>query len=660
MSQFAKDVPPGALISFLQKGLQYLGIEENLPFINSEESQPQPQQQQTKLYSLLAPSTVQAMNKANNHSSIEVKLSNMKLKNDVVMQMSANKQQEARASPTSISSTTVNANSSGTLKRGRQSPVTSIATSKKINLGTEDKEGDSSSIALTGTTNMGDTHQQQILVATAMLGIHSQSPVPTKSLNPLSTEVSENLVRTTAYTASPRVVQAKLPQSIPSTKKMAAPPLSAGEAAAAASLLSVNKYAAPATKLESNKNEISTSMEIDQVDNSSTPDESTSTKMNEGPQHLQQSCMNGISSEKLNSESKKFREESTSDKKSDLPQTIDKNGHKSASLPKSESTNGKKSEIDKKEVTIEQENTPSATTADSTSSLPLPDDSQTVVPVNDILTLSKHTSEVFMCAWNPVYKNCVATGSGDATARIWEMAGGRAGDGFDKSILLEHGQVGQPNKDVTTLEWSNTGELLATGSYDGVARVWKKSGELIHMLTCHRGPIFSLKWNKSGTFLLSGSYDKTTIVWEVTAEKGVVRQQFQFHQAPALDVDWKDDTTFASCSTDKCVHICQVGRQEPLKSCKGHTDEVNAVKWDPSGTFLASCSDDCTAKVWNVADNNSNEPLYNFQSHQQEIYTVKWYGLAIIFLDLLTHTYISLFIFTGVQLEKVLRIQQKG
>ena len=123
---------------------------------------------------------------------------------------------------------------------------------------------------------------------------------------------------------------------------------------------------------------------------------------------------------------------------------------------------------------------------------------------------------------------------------------------------------------------------------------------------------------------MSGSYDKTTIVWEVTAHRGVVRQQFSFHSAPALDVDWKDDITFASCSTDKCVHICQVGRQEPLKTYQGHTDEVNAVKWDPSGSLLASCSDDCTAKVWNVANESTKEPLHNFQSHQQEIYTVKW------------------------------------
>jgi len=122
---------------------------------------------------------------------------------------------------------------------------------------------------------------------------------------------------------------------------------------------------------------------------------------------------------------------------------------------------------------------------------------------------------------------------------------------------------------------------------------------------------------------LSGSYDKTTIVWDVSSGSGFIKQQFEDHLAPALDVDWKDDSTFASCSTDKTVHICRVGSERPLKTYTGHTDEVNAVKWDPSGSLLASCSDDCTAKVWDV-NSDRKDPMYDLKSHQQEIYTVKW------------------------------------
>jgi hypothetical protein len=254
------------------------------------------------------------------------------------------------------------------------------------------------------------------------------------------------------------------------------------------------------------------------------------------------------------------------------------------------------------------------------------EDEVTRVHPSEVLALNKHASEVFMCAWNPVYTDLIATGSGDASARIWQMGGPDASSGCGPVRLLPHGTDpnDRKNKDVTTLEWSSDGKLLATGSYDGVARVWSRNGALVHTLARHRGPIFSLKWNRSGNFLLSGSYDQTTIVWDVSGPNGQVVQQFNDHEAPALDVDWKDDTTFASCSTDKRVLICRVGVERPLRVYTGHLDEVNAVKWDPSGTLLASCSDDYTAKVWNVTT-DSTEPMYDFKSHKAEIYTVKWY-----------------------------------
>eukprot|EP00586_Coscinodiscus_wailesii_P013651 CAMPEP_0172520086 /NCGR_PEP_ID=MMETSP1066-20121228/291797_1 /TAXON_ID=671091 /ORGANISM="Coscinodiscus wailesii, Strain CCMP2513" /LENGTH=781 /DNA_ID=CAMNT_0013302781 /DNA_START=529 /DNA_END=2874 /DNA_ORIENTATION=- len=266
----------------------------------------------------------------------------------------------------------------------------------------------------------------------------------------------------------------------------------------------------------------------------------------------------------------------------------------------------------------------SSGTAPNPSVPSLPDDSSTLASPSEIVELDRHTSEVFMCAWNPVHTHLIATGSGDASARIWQMGGTEAASGCASTRLLQHGNPSDRNKDVTTLEWSSDGELLATGSYDGVARVWNRVGVLLHTLRSHNGPIFSLKWNKRGNYLLSGSYDKTTIVWDISTEMGFVKQQFNHHSAPALDVDWKDNTTFASCSTDKTVHICCVGREGPVKSFTGHTDEVNAVKWDPSGTLLASCSDDCTAKVWDVSSSGRDEPLYDFRNHQQEIYTVKW------------------------------------
>lgn len=67
--------------------------------------------------------------------------------------------------------------------------------------------------------------------------------------------------------------------------------------------------------------------------------------------------------------------------------------------------------------------------------------------------------------------------------------------------------------------------------------------------------------------------DRTTIIWD--SQTGNAKQQFSFHSAPALDVDWQTDDSFASCSTDKCIHVCKLDVKTPIKSFHGHTNEVS-------------------------------------------------------------------------------------
>lgn len=98
---------------------------------------------------------------------------------------------------------------------------------------------------------------------------------------------------------------------------------------------------------------------------------------------------------------------------------------------------------------------------------------------------------------------------------------------------------------------------------------------------------------------------QTTIIWD--ASSGNCTQQFAFHSgkcsikpllnkqslmaylhlcilslqvnrkcvlyqtAPALDVDWQSNATFASCSTDQCIHVCRLGMERPMKTFQGHT-----------------------------------------------------------------------------------------
>lgn len=233
--------------------------------------------------------------------------------------------------------------------------------------------------------------------------------------------------------------------------------------------------------------------------------------------------------------------------------------------------------------------------------------------------LKGHESEVFVCSWNPS-QDLLASGSGDGTARLWPFND----SGVGTPVVLQHQFKDIENhknatKDVTSLEWNNDGTLLATGFYDGQARIWSPEGELVKTLCEHKGPIFSIKWNKKGNYLLSAGVDKSTVVWD--SSNWEVKQQFGFHQAPTLDVDWQNNSSFASCSTDKIIHICRIGVDKPIKSFQGHTSDVNAIKWDPQGSLLASCSDDLSAKIWSIKQDSW---VFDLQGHKKGIYTVAW------------------------------------
>ncbi|XP_060521751.1 F-box-like/WD repeat-containing protein TBL1XR1-B [Cylas formicarius] len=247
-------------------------------------------------------------------------------------------------------------------------------------------------------------------------------------------------------------------------------------------------------------------------------------------------------------------------------------------------------------------------------------DTSIEIPPSKATVLRGHESEVFICAWNPT-TDLLASGSGDSTARIWDMSDSSASP---NQLVLRHciqkgGTEVPSNKDVTSLDWNCDGSLLATGSYDGYARLWTTDGMLMSTLGQHKGPIFALKWNKRGNYILSAGVDKTTIIWD--AASGQCTQQFSFHSAPALDVDWQTNTSFASCSTDQCIHVCKLSMDKPIKSFQGHTNEVNAIKWDPQGNLLASCSDDMTLKIWSMKHDTC---VHDLQAHSKEIYTIKW------------------------------------
>ncbi|KAJ0704099.1 putative transcription factor WD40-like family [Helianthus annuus] len=242
----------------------------------------------------------------------------------------------------------------------------------------------------------------------------------------------------------------------------------------------------------------------------------------------------------------------------------------------------------------------------------------------DVLALEGHSAEVFACAWSPAGL-VLASGSGDSTARIWRISdrsnSTSAINRLASMHVLRHFEARskENRKGVLTLDWNFDGTLLATGSHAGVTRIWHASGEMKSILMKHDGPIFSVKWNKKGDCVLTGGFDRSGVVWDINTNKLI--QQFDFHSGSILDVDWRTNRTFATGSTDTLIYICKIGESQPVKRISGHKDQVNCVKWDPSCMLLASCSDDTTAKIWRM---EQHMPVHDFKDHDKEVYTIAW------------------------------------
>lgn len=157
--------------------------------------------------------------------------------------------------------------------------------------------------------------------------------------------------------------------------------------------------------------------------------------------------------------------------------------------------------------------------------------------------------------------NVLATGSYDATIKIWDIE-----NGTEIRTLIGH------TSGVRCLQFDDV--RLCSGSLDQTVKMWNwRTGECFRTLEPTMGGIISL--NFSPKYLCCGSMDGTVRVWN-TCEK----------------------VTF---------------------SLRGHTDFVNAVKVDSASRTVFSGSDDCTVRLWDL---DTRKCLRIFKGHVGQVQQV--------------------------------------
>ncbi|WVW84453.1 hypothetical protein I302_106487 [Kwoniella bestiolae CBS 10118] len=226
----------------------------------------------------------------------------------------------------------------------------------------------------------------------------------------------------------------------------------------------------------------------------------------------------------------------------------------------------------------------------------------------------EHRDAVSCVAWNPKNRDVLATGSGDGTARLWEFTSSSSSSPTGhlkttkKPTVIQHKSIESSKKNITALSWHPDGTMLATGSYDGVGRLFTPSGSLHNIMTYGRGAINALKWNPSGSNIIMARDDFTVTKWGYGFDgKMALKNTFDAHTKEVNDVDWLDDDVFASAGNDHTIFVHRSNDKRPRFTFKGHSDDVTKIKWSPASAssssntrLLASVSDDGNCMIWKL------------------------------------------------------------
>lgn len=155
-----------------------------------------------------------------------------------------------------------------------------------------------------------------------------------------------------------------------------------------------------------------------------------------------------------------------------------------------------------------------------------------------IVTFTEHSGSVTACEFTKL-GNILFTASLDGSVRAWDLIRYRNFKTFTAPSRLSF----------STIAVDPSGEVVCAGSLDSFdIHIWSvQTGQLLDQLSGHEGPIISLDFSTTGGILASGSWDHTVRLWSIFG-RAQTSEPLQL-QADVLRVALRPDSRQVAIST---------------------------------------------------------------------------------------------------------------
>ena len=149
------------------------------------------------------------------------------------------------------------------------------------------------------------------------------------------------------------------------------------------------------------------------------------------------------------------------------------------------------------------------------------------------------------------------------------------------------------------MAFSPDGELVATSSRDGTARVWNaRTGTAEHVLEGHRSDVTSVAFSPGGKLVLTAGRDGDARLWN--AATGAPRPPMRWHFGAVSDASFSPDGNWIVTAGPATAQIWRTGSQTPLLrfGLGGHTRPLTSAVFDPGSRVVLTAGLDGTVRTY--------------------------------------------------------------
>jgi WD40 repeat protein len=161
---------------------------------------------------------------------------------------------------------------------------------------------------------------------------------------------------------------------------------------------------------------------------------------------------------------------------------------------------------------------------------------------------------------------------------------------------------------VDALAFSPDGSLLATGSTDRTARLWRvPSGRLVHLLP-QRGHVVAVRFSPRGRSLVTSSTDGSAAVWSV--RRGIRMLLLTGSTGAATDAAFSPDGKYVAVAfTDEVARLYDATDGRLLAPLAGHGGPVTSIEFDARSRTIVTGSADGTVRLWSATAGDELVPI---------------------------------------------------